>query len=314
MECSVKLSIIVPVYKTEQYLHRCLSSILEQDVDRGRYEVIIVNDGSPDNSQAIIDEYCAKYDNVSCLVQTNQGLSMARNNGVDVAHGDYIWFVDSDDWVEPQSINYILAECQYNPDLISIHKVGVEKTEVYSSHTTSGRDILLSRNFEHGAVYYVYSTKFWSSNSLRFVSGIYHEDSEFTPRSLYRAKRVRVIASPLYNVYCNAESITRTINPKKSHDLLIVAERLSKFRDEQVVESEIKSVFNYLISVILNNALANIVRSDIAEQQKFGRKMYDHRHLFSALWRCSLKYRIEYVLFRLFPKRCVNIYRVMKRV
>jgi glycosyltransferase involved in cell wall biosynthesis len=239
---------------------------------------------------------------------------MARNNGVDVAHGDYIWFVDSDDWVEPQSINYILAECQYNPDLISIHKVGVEKTEVYSSHTTSGRDILLSRNFEHGAVYYVYSTKFWSSNSLRFVSGIYHEDSEFTPRSLYRAKRVRVIAPPLYNVYCNAESITRTINPKKSHDLLIVAERLSKFRDEQVVESEIKSVFNYMISVILNNALANIVRSDIAEQQKFGRKMYDHRHLFSALWRCSLKYRIEYVLFRLFPKRCVNIYRMMKRV
>jgi glycosyltransferase involved in cell wall biosynthesis len=314
MECSVKLSIIVPVYKTEQYLHRCLSSILEQDVDRGRYEVIIVNDGSPDNSQAIIDEYCAKYDNVSCLVQTNQGLSMARNNGVDVAHGDYIWFVDSDDWVEPQSINYILAECQYNPDLISIHKVGVEKTEVYSSHTTSGCDILLSRNFEHGAVYYVYSTKFWSSNSLRFVSGIYHEDSEFTPRSLYRAKRVRVITPPLYNVYCNAESITRTINPKKSHDLLIVAERLSKFRDEQVVESEIKSVFNYMISVILNNALANIVRSDIAEQQKFGRKMYDHRHLFSALWRCSLKYRIEYVLFRLFPKRCVNIYRVMKRV
>jgi hypothetical protein len=93
-----------------------------------------------------------------------------------------------------------------------------------------------------------------------------------------------------------------------------VAERLSKFRDEQVVESEIKSVFNYMISVILNNALANIVRSDIAEQQKFGRKMYDHRHLFSALWRCSLKYRIEYVLFRLFPKRCVNIYRMMKRV
>ena len=314
MEYSVKLSIIIPVYKTEQYLHRCLSSILDQDVDRDRYEVIIVNDGSPDNSQTIIDEYCVKYDNVSCLVQTNQGLSMARNNGVDVAQGNYIWFVDSDDWVEPQSINYILAECHYNPDLISIHKVGVEKTEVYSSHTTSGCNILLSRNFEHGAVYYVYSTKFWNRNSLRFVSGIYHEDSEFTPRSLYRAKTVRVITPPLYNVYCNAESITRTINPKKSYDLLIVAERLSKFRDEQVVESEIKSVFNYLISVILNNALANIVQSDIAEQQKFGRKMYDHRHLFSALWRCSLKYRIEYVLFRLFPKRCVNIYRMMKRV
>ena len=97
MECSVKLSIIIPVYKTEQYLHRCLSSILDQDVDKSLYEVLVVNDGSPDNSQAIIDEYCAKYDNVSCLVQTNQGQSVSRNRGVELARGEYIWFLDSDD-------------------------------------------------------------------------------------------------------------------------------------------------------------------------------------------------------------------------
>lgn len=314
MENSIKLSIIVPVYKTEQYLRKCLSSILDQDVDKSLYEVIIVNDGSSDNSQIIIDEYCAKYENVSCIVQSNQGLSMARNNGVEQAEGEYIWFIDSDDWVEPQSINYILTECKYGPDLISIRKVNDEKNIVYSSYATSGREILLSRHFEHGAVYYVYSMKFWNRNFLRFVPRIYHEDSEFTPRSLYCAKTVRVITHPLYNVYCNAESITRTVNPKKSHDLLVVAERLSKFRDDEVAECEIKGVFNYLISVILNNALANIVRSDIAEQQKFGREVYNHRHLFSALWRCSLKYRVEYVLFRLFPKRCVNIYRVMKRL
>lgn len=313
MENSIKLSIIVPVYKTEQYLRKCLSSILDQDVDKSLYEVIIVNDGSPDNSQTIIDEYCAKYGNVSCIVQSNQGLSMARNNGVDKARGEYIWFVDSDDWIEPQSINYILAECQYSPDLISIHKVGGEKNGVHSSYATSGYDILLSRIFELGAVYYVYSTKFWNRHSLKFIPGIYHEDCEFTPRSLYRAKTVRVVTPPLYNVYCNAESITRTVNPKKSHDLLIVAENLLKFRDEQVVESEVKSVFDYLISVILNNALANIVRCDIKEQHKFNRAMYDTRYVQSALWRSTLKYRVEYVLFKVFSRYSVQIYSLMKK-
>ena len=314
MENSIKLSIIVPVYKTGQYLRKCLSSILDQDVDKSLYEVIIVNDGSPDNSQAIIDEYCAKYDNVSCLVQTNQGLSMARNNGVDVAQGAYIWFVDSDDWVEPQSINYILAECQYNPDLISIHKVGGEENRVYSPHTTSGYDVLLSRNFEHGAVYYVYSMSFWNRNLLRFVPGIYHEDSEFTPRSLYRAKTVKVITSSLYNVYCNTESITRTVSPKKSHDLLIVADSLSKFRDEQVVESEIKSVFDSLVSVILNNALANIVQSNMTEQDRFNKAICDRKDLWNSLWRSQLKYKIEYILFKLFPGHCVKIYKILKAI
>lgn len=315
MECSVKLSIIIPVYKTEQYLHRCLSSILGQDVDRGRYEVIIINDGSPDNSQAIIDEYCAKYDNVSCLVQTNQGQSVARNRGVELARGEYIWFVDSDDWVVSDSLVRVLSEVAYSPDVVMISRVGKKSLRASSfSGTIDGGKVLLARDFEQGPVFYILKQRFVEEKELRFVPGIYHEDSEIIPRFLYLAKKVRAISAPLYHVYENPTSTTRTINPKKSHDLLIVAERLSKFRDEQVVESEIKSVFDYLISVMLNNALANIVRSDKAEQQRFGKALYDHRSLFPALWRSSLKYRVEYVLFRLFPKHGVGIYRIMKRI
>jgi glycosyltransferase involved in cell wall biosynthesis len=312
MENSIKLSIIVPVYKTEQYLRKCLSSILDQDVDKSQYEVIIVNDGSPDNSQTIIDEYCAKYDNVSCLVQTNQGLSMARNNGVSKAQGEYIWFIDSDDWVDSQSLSCILAECQYDPDLISISKVGSKKCGVGSATVMSGRNILQTCNFEFGAVYYVYNREFLRTHSLEFVSGIYHEDCEFTPRSLYYAKIVRIIATPLYNVYCNAESITRTVNPKKSYDLLFVAESLSKFRDERVAEPEIKLTFDHILSIIVNNSLANIVHSDICEQRKFNDVMYGKRYIQSALWRTSLKYRVEYILFKVFPRHCVEGYKVMK--
>lgn len=95
----MKLSIIIPVYNVERYLRQCLESCLSQDVPKSQYEVIIVNDGSPDNSQAIIDEYSSKYDNVRVLKKKNGGLSSARNAGLNIASGDYIWFVDSDDWV-----------------------------------------------------------------------------------------------------------------------------------------------------------------------------------------------------------------------
>ena len=315
MENNIKLSIIVPVYKTEKYLRKCLSSIFDQDVDRSLYEVIIVNDGSPDDSQEIIDDFCATYDNASCLVQENQGLSMARNNGVGVARGEYIWFVDSDDWVEHYSINYILCQCQYAPDLISIAKIqGVASKNNGAPYTISGKDILLNGGFEHGAVYYIYKKEFLKLNALKFVAGIYHEDSEFTPRSLYFAEKIRVIPTPIYNVYENMESITRTVNPKKSYDLLIVAQNLLHFRDCNVVEPPIKDIFDRLISIIINNALANIVKSSRIEQKKFDRRMGSHKDVLLVLSRSTLKYRVEYCLFKLLPNNYTLVYRMLKTI
>ena len=313
MENSIKLSIIVPVYKTEQYLRKCLSSILDQDVDKSLYEVIIVNDGSPDNSQIIIDEYCAKYDNVSCLVQTNQGLSMARNNGVSKAQGEYIWFIDSDDWVKCNSISRILTECHYLPDAVAITymKDGVEKG--YSpSYSTDGINILRSKNFALGMVFYILRQEFIRQHNLSIYPRIYHEDAEFTPRMLYFAKSIRVITEPLYYMYFNIESITRSVNPKRSYDLLTVSDNLSRFK-KNIAEISIQQVFDHLISVNLNAALSNMMKSNDVERCRFNNAMYEKRYLLSALWTGALKYRVEYVLFRLFPQKYVEIYRFMKR-
>ena len=93
----MKLSIIVPVYNTFQYLPRCLDSLVKQNLND--YEIIIVNDGSPDNSQDIIDEYVKRYDNIKAYKKENGGLSDARNYGIAKASGEYIAFVDSDDYV-----------------------------------------------------------------------------------------------------------------------------------------------------------------------------------------------------------------------
>lgn len=316
MENSIKLSIIVPVYKTEQYLRKCLSSILDQDVDKSQYEVIIVNDGSPDNSQIIIDEYCAKYDNVSCLVQTNQGLSMARNNGVEQAKGEYIWFIDSDDWVEDGSISKILEECRTLPDVISITYVGDDRNTMSpTSYSTTGIEIMSRpRRFVYGMVFYILRQEFIKTHNLSIYPGVYHEDAEFTPRMLYFAKKIRVIPEPLYYMYVNSDSISRSVNPKKSYDLLVISNNLYRFKEDVVVEPLLHKTFAKLIAIAINTALANIVKCDNCEQQRFNKAMYEKRFLLSELRKSSLKYQIEYVLFKLFPKHYVEIYKMLKRI
>ena len=94
----ITLSIIIPVYNVEQYLEQCLQSITKQITDF--VEIIIINDGSPDNSALIIDNYKNRFTNqIVSVTQKNQGLSATRNNGIDLAKVDYIWFVDGDDWI-----------------------------------------------------------------------------------------------------------------------------------------------------------------------------------------------------------------------
>ena len=95
----VKLSIIIPVYNTEEYLPRCLNSCLEQDLLANEYEIIAINDGSSDNSLQILNAYALKYPNIRVINQENRGLGATRNRGLNLAIGEYIWFVDSDDWV-----------------------------------------------------------------------------------------------------------------------------------------------------------------------------------------------------------------------
>lgn len=308
-----KLSIIIPVYNTEQFLHKCLSSCVDQ-LEEG-VEIIIVNDGSPDNSQTIIDYYCGNYSNVSTITQQNQGQSVARNTGLESAKGDYVWFIDSDDWIEPGAFQKIIHHISDDKDLdlLTIRRVGSASEEKNNFQgVSSGKQILLSGNFEHGTVFYVYKRSFLNEFSLRFKPGIYHEDSEFTPRLLYYAKRCISINTPLYNVTINTNSTTRTINPKRSYDLVVVVRSLWDFRNCVVEEQDLQRVFCKVTSVLLNNAFANIVKSDKVQQRKFEEHMFKNKDLYRVLSLGLLKNRIEYVLFSIMPRRTVRIYKALK--
>ena len=105
----MKLSIVVPVYNVEQYVRKCILSIVNQDDDLFKsFEVIIVNDGSKDKSVEQIQDLVDKYDNITLINQENLSLSVARNNGMAMAKGDYVWFIDSDDWITSDAVKYVL--------------------------------------------------------------------------------------------------------------------------------------------------------------------------------------------------------------
>ena len=104
------LSFIVPIYNTEEYLGECLDSLLNQDITKDDYEIICVNDGSTDGSLEILRSYAQQYHNIRVIDKVNEGVSVARNTGLDAAIGDYIWMVDSDDFIKPNSLGIIRKE------------------------------------------------------------------------------------------------------------------------------------------------------------------------------------------------------------
>ena len=108
------LSIIVPIYNVEQYLEECLDSLVLQDIPSSEYEIICVNDGSTDKSGEILDTYAQKYNNIVVVHKENGGVSSARNCGIDKAIGKYIWFIDSDDFIMPNSLTDIVSKLRNN--------------------------------------------------------------------------------------------------------------------------------------------------------------------------------------------------------
>ena len=125
------VSIIIPIYNVEKYIEQCFTSIYAQDISEDIFEVIAVNDGTPDNSMSIVKTIASQHKNLVIINQENQGLSVARNTGLDHAKGEYIWFVDSDDWLTKDSLSIVLDT------IISYPKIDVFATVLMMQYEIS---------------------------------------------------------------------------------------------------------------------------------------------------------------------------------
>lgn len=236
----MKFSIIIPVYNVEQYLTKCLDSVVNQTYN-DEYEVICVNDGSTDSSLAILEEYEEKHDKIKIINQANGGLSEARNSGLRAAQGEYVWFVDSDDWIEVNALE-ILDKSIKNEDIVCFNgrryfedgktetpDEGIEISDI-SGWEYYNKYALQSRKFHFVCVVLrVYKRDFLLKNNLFFEPGIYHEDNLFTPIALYHAIKIKSIPDMLYQYRIRMGSITQNINFKRITDIITIANHLAEF-------------------------------------------------------------------------------------
>ena len=221
------LSIIIPVYNVEEYLRQCLDSILAQDCPEGfEYEVLLADDGSTDCSGVICDEYADAYGNVRVFHRENGGLSAARNTGIEAAQGEYLQFVDSDDWLEPGALQAIAASLKGEPDVLFVN------VNRYLNGECTGKSnyepSLLSDGYEGFVDGYIrrYALNGQAQclivrravveqTGLRFHEGILHEDMEWTPLVICAARSAAVLPEPVYAYrLARAGSIMAGLNEK----------------------------------------------------------------------------------------------------
>lgn len=218
----MKISIIIPVYNVERYLEKCLDSVINQSyLD---LEIILVNDGATDNSKSICESYLVKDSRIQLINKRNGGLSDARNAGLKVATGAYVWFVDSDDWIAENAISILVEAIQLNNcEVIGFSFFDYfEDTHQYSEvrysqqiNKTTGRDFINQCTFFYtGAWSYIYKKSFLDATSITFKLGQLHEDDYFNLSCFGRIKEIVKIPNGLYFYRRRENSITTTTTPQ----------------------------------------------------------------------------------------------------
>lgn len=215
-------SIIVPVYKVEQYLDRCVQSLIHQTYRN--IEIILVDDGSPDHSPAMCDAFARQDSRIRVIHKKNGGLSDARNAGIAAAAGEYLIFVDSDDYILTDTCEQLLPFAHGENDIIigdGLCEGGNKRlTHGYTPECVSGEAYLKlalrGGSMPMAAWLYVYKRDFLLDNQLWFKCGITHEDEEFTPRTFLAAKRAIESGVCFYRYIVREDSITTKQDLRKN--------------------------------------------------------------------------------------------------
>lgn len=316
------LSIIIPVFNVEKYVEKCIRSCENQDIPKEDYELIVVNDGSPDGSLAIVERLAKEYSNIKVISQENQGLSAARNTGLECARGEYVWFVDSDDWIEENCLKEMTGKLVDEIDILQIqfkraYEDGTIRipTQKFLDGIHSGKEATELGLLADPASLSILRFQFLKENDFKFFPGIYHEDSELKSKMVYTAKKIVFHEPPVYYyLKRDSNSIMAVPKPKRSSDLLTVCRHLHDFQISRVEGKKANRHFNYMISIHLNHALHNICKCSVAEMKRFNVEMWQSRDLFIHLKDAKLiKYRLEYHLFWLFPKKTIEAYRLLQK-
>ena len=224
----VKLSVIVPLYNSAAWLPKCLDSLLCQDLAASEYEIICVDDGSPDHSKDLAASYSVEHPNVKVVSQPNQGTAGARNTGMRYAVGKYLCFVDPDDYVEKNVYGGLVKQMEekdldmlrFNYRIVDEQYREMEKSEMenkfdYSSQLMTGTDFLAKRLDISCYVWaYLYRASLIKDNGIWCLQGEYIDDSPWLPQVCMKANRVDLTDQRIYYYYQRSEGLVRATSPE----------------------------------------------------------------------------------------------------
>lgn len=281
----IKVSLIIPVYNVEKYLQECLDSAFNQTLKE--IEVIAVNDGSTDNSLAILNKYKSIHENMIIINQENKGLSEARNSGLRVAKGEYIYFLDSDDYIDKDLAYLCYTECKNNDlDLITFdasafhenknyitnNQFNYDRKDILQSQIKSGQEFyidLINKNAYKSPVWlFFYKKQFIERNNLKFYPGMIHEDELYSVKAIILSQRTKYIPNKLFHRRVRENSI---MNSKKSiknaQGYFIVSEQLYSFYKNISLQKKCADMLINHIFLFYNKSLDTILELDYYDKE-----------------------------------------------
>lgn len=312
-----QISVIVPVYKVEQFLARCVDSILSQSFED--FELILVDDGSPDNCGAICDGYAQKDNRIHVIHQPNGGLSAARNAGLDWLYANsrsqWIAFVDSDDWIHPDFLRCLLqaaAEHDCRISACGFFRTAGERFPVVSLKSSQ---CVFSEEYYCGVREYHSSTAIACNKlyhrtlleNLRYPKGKLHEDEFTTYKAIYAAEKVAVLEQPLYAYYQNAEGIMLSKwNPRRLHIVEAFEQQVQDARENGWDKLYRKAVRDCIFSIheqlqMSEGAYHKTLRNNYRKALKRGRECGSFPMCWDYLWAYEEAYPVKifwWVLFK----------------
>ena len=307
----MKFSIVIPVYNVEKYIEKCLESVLNQTYDN--FEVIVVNDGSPDNSEKIIAQYAQKDKRIKLFTKENGGLSDARNYGVKQCTGDFLLFIDSDDYIEKELLNKlqkVLNKKKYEVIKFKLSLVNESGEQIRKeiglsqSKEISLREIL-EQEYCEPAVTYCYDMDFWKKEKFMYAKGKVHEDFGLTPLVLYKAKSIYYLDYYGYNYVQREGSIVNggEKNIRRVNDLIYHFDNLY----DEITKDKSNKDKDVIISFLANGLIYNASLLDGKDLKNYLTKL-KKRKVFDLLIGNTIKRKIKKLLIKLSPYLYVKFF------
>ncbi|MBO8477810.1 MAG: glycosyltransferase [Bacteroidetes bacterium] len=311
---NIKYSLILPVYNVEDYLGKCIESCEDQEIPSDEYEIIAVNDGSTDTSLQILQELSKKYNNIKIISQSNKGLSEARNAGLNVACGKYIWFIDTDDFIEKNILSKIDMVLQMH-DLDVLH-IGHQMVDSTGKSFVSKPNIDNYKKISDGISFFenilkeefyawsfIFESTFLKQQSFKFSPGITFEDIDIVPQLIIQSKNIASLNKVSYYYRQRSNSIIHSVNYKMIDDLFYICLKYKNLYFSPDIGYREKKLYSRLITSFVISYYILLAKVEWYDKQNERKQKSFHEFIkLSLSKKISIKKNICAIIYNISPQ------------